>query len=213
LNKTDLPTSNTAEQTTRKLRDLERVHRLKGGELAALEELVRDYQDQVFRLAYTLLQDREDALDAAQEVFLRVHQGISRFAEKAAFSTWLYRIVVNICHDTRRRRARRKGEFSLDQALAEREEAGEAPLEIADPKGGDPSSESEERELEARLVAAMESLPEKHRATILLREVENLSYEEIAQATGVSIGTVMSRLHYARKKLQEMLRPYMYIES
>lgn len=188
-------------------RDLEWVRRLKEGDIKALEELVRCYQDRIYRLAYGLLQDPEDALDVTQEAFLRVHQSIGRFAGKSAFFTWLYRIVVNLCHDTRRKKARRKHEFSLDQVLEEREEAGEAPLEIADPQGIGPDEVSADLELEMMVRQAMESLPDKHRTTLLLREVEGLSYEEIAEATQVNIGTVMSRLHYARKRMQEMLRP------
>ncbi|GMV64411.1 MAG: RNA polymerase sigma factor SigE [Candidatus Hinthialibacteria bacterium] len=192
-----------------KARDLERVHRLKNGDRKALEEIVKEYQNSVYRLAYSLLQDREDALDVAQEAFLRVHQAISRFAEKAAFSTWLYRIVVNLCHDVRRKRMRRKDEFSLDQVADERDESGDPPLQIADPKGESPSEFSAERELERKVKEAMESLPDKHRITLILREVEGLSYEEIAQMTEVSLGTVMSRLHYGRKKLQEILQPFL----
>jgi len=173
----------------------------------ALEELVRFYQDRVYRLAYGLLQDPEDALDVTQEAFLRVHQSVGRFAGKSAFFTWLYRIVVNLCHDTRRKKARRKHEFSLDQVIEEREEAGDPPLEIADPYGIAPDEASADQELESKVREAMESLPDKHRTTLLLREVEGLSYEEIAEATHVNIGTVMSRLHYARKRMQEMLRP------
>jgi RNA polymerase sigma-70 factor (ECF subfamily) len=208
LNKTGPGPSNPSEEATPRDRDFELVHRLKAGDLNALETLVRLYQSQVYRLAFTLLQDREESLDVAQEAFLRVHQGIGRFAEKAAFSTWLYRIVVNLCHDARRKLGRRRKEFSLDQVTEEREESGEAPMELADPEAESPVDSTADKEMEARVIAAMESLPDKHRSTILLREVENLSYEEIAEATGVSIGTVMSRLHYARKKLQELLRPY-----
>lgn len=201
--------SNQPEETTSRQRDLEWVRRLKAGDLSALEEMVREYQDRIYRLARGLLRDPEEALDVTQEAFLRVHQNIGRFAEKSAFYTWLYRIVVNLCHDTRRRAQRRRKEFSLDQYNEEREREGEAGLEIADPQGVDPRDRGADEELEARVVEAMESLPEKHRTALLLREVENMSYEEIAAATGVSIGTVMSRLFYARKKMQELLAPYL----
>lgn len=194
-------------------RDQEWIRRLKEGDVQALEELVRFYQDRVFRLAYGLLQDPEDALDVTQEAFLRVHQSIGRFAGKSAFFTWLYRIVVNLCHDTRRKKARRRHEFSLDQAIEEREEAGDPPLELADLQGIAPDEASADLELEMKVREAMESLPEKHRTTLLLREVEGLSYEEIAEATDVNIGTVMSRLHYARKRMQEILRPILGEET
>ncbi|MCG3195763.1 MAG: sigma-70 family RNA polymerase sigma factor [Candidatus Omnitrophica bacterium] len=201
--------SNQPEETTSRQRDLEWVRRLKAGDLSALEEMVKEYQDRIYRLAQGLLRDPEEALDVTQEAFLRVHQNIGRFAEKSAFYTWLYRIVVNLCHDARRRAQRRRKEFSLDQYNEERERDGEAALEIADPQGVDPRDRGADEELEARVVEAMESLPEKHRTALLLREVENMSYEEIASATGVSIGTVMSRLFYARKKMQELLGPYL----
>lgn len=210
----NIPPQDSSKKTERasgdeKARDLELVHRLKNGDRKAFEEIIRQYQNSVNRLAYSLLQNREDALDVTQEAFLRVHQAISRFAEKAAFSTWLYRIVVNLCHDVRRKRMRRKDEFSLDQVADERDESGEPPLQIADPKGEDPSEVSAERELERKVKEAMESLPDKHRITLILREVEGLSYEEIALMTEVSLGTVMSRLHYGRKKLQEVLQPFL----
>ncbi len=209
MNNPSAPPSNLMEQTASRERDLEWVRRLKAGDLSALEEMVRHYQERIYRLAQGLLRDPEEALDVTQEAFLRVHQGIGGFAEKSAFYTWLYRIVVNLCHDARRRERRRGKEFSLDQYNEERDRDGEAPLEIADPQGIDPRDRGADQELEARVVEAMESLPEKHRTALLLREVENMSYEEIATATGVSIGTVMSRLFYARKKMQELLAPYL----
>jgi RNA polymerase sigma-70 factor (ECF subfamily) len=185
------------------------VHRLKQGDLKALEELVLHYQEQVYRLAYGLLQDPEESQDVTQEAFLRVYQSIHRFAEKSAFFTWLYRIVVNLCHDSRRRKAKRKNEVSLDQLQEERDLLGEPPLELPDLQGIPADQYSADRELERKVKSAMDSLPEKHRITLLLREVEGLSYEEIAQATEVNIGTVMSRLHYARKRMQELLKPYL----
>lgn len=207
MNNRNTIASNPEGGVSPQARDQEWIRRLKEGDVQALEELVRFYQDRVYRLAYGLLQDPEDALDVTQEAFLRVHQSIGRFAGKSAFFTWLYRIVVNLCHDTRRKKARRRHEFSLDQAIEEREEAGDPPLELADPQGIGPDEASADLELEMKVREAMESLPDKHRTTLLLREVEGLSYEEIAEATDVNIGTVMSRLHYARKRMQEMLRP------
>jgi len=213
LNNRNTIASNTEGGVSTQARDQEWIRRLKEGDVQALEELVRFYQDRVFRLAYGLLQDPEDALDVTQEAFLRVHQSIGRFAGKSAFFTWLYRIVVNLCHDTRRKKARRRHEFSLDQAIEEREEAGDPPLELADLQGIAPDEASADLELEMKVREAMESLPEKHRTTLLLREVEGLSYEEIAEATDVNIGTVMSRLHYARKRMQEILRPILGEET
>lgn len=209
MNNTQQETSNPVDELSDKARDLEWVRRIQGGDLRAFEELVRAYQDRVYRLAYSLMRNRDDAQDVAQEAFLRVHGSIKRFEGKSAFSTWIYRIVVNLCHDSRRRKNRRQGEFSIDQVSAEREESGEAPMELADEAGIDPGRQATEAELEHLVMAAIEELSDPHRTTILLREVENLSYEEIAEATEVSIGTVMSRLHYARKKLQETLAPYL----
>jgi len=213
LNNRNTIASNTEGGVSTQARDQEWIRRLKEGDVQALEELVRFYQDRVFRLAYGLLQVPEDALDVTQEAYLRVHQSIGRFAGKSAFFTWLYRIVVNLCHDTRRKKARRRHEFSLDQAIEEREEAGDPPLELADLQGIAPDEASADLELEMKVREAMESLPEKHRTTLLLREVEGLSYEEIAEATDVNIGTVMSRLHYARKRMQEILRPILGEET
>lgn len=188
--------------------DLEAVAGAKAGDPEAFRLLVERYQGRAYRLALRVLRDEEKARDAVQEAFLKVYRSLDRFEGRSRFYTWLYRIVVNLCLDMRRRdRSDREVEWSdehlhdpdLDHGPAGF--GGEA-LESAD---GGPAGALERAEVRKRVIAAIETLPDVQRETLLLREVEGLSYTEIADALGISKGTVMSRLHYARKKVQRLL--------
>jgi len=148
----------------------------------------------VWRLAVRVLRDEEKARDAVQEGFLKVYRSLDRFEGRSSFYTWLYRLVLNLCLDMRRRdRSDREVEWSEERLPA----PGEA--------DGGPAGALERSEIRKRVAAAIETLPDVQRETLVLREVEGLSYKEIADALGISKGTVMSRLHYARKKIQRIL--------
>jgi RNA polymerase sigma-70 factor (ECF subfamily) len=181
--------------------DWELVRQCKSGDREAFRELVERYQRKAMAIAFGILHDREDAMEVAQEAFAKVFTGIQKFKEEASFYTWLYRITVNLAIDRQRQKSR--------QPLFDREDLGEgerAGIEaIPDSAETDPYEQVKEKELGERLRTALAELTPAHKAVILLREVEGLSYEEISEVLQCSRGTVMSRLHYARKKLQSHL--------
>jgi RNA polymerase sigma-70 factor (ECF subfamily) len=167
--------------------------------------LVERYQQRVYRLALRILRDEEMARDAVQEAFLKVYASLERFEGRSSFYTWLYRVVLNLCLDLRRRdRSGRHVEWAEEHTpLSEgADPESEEPMEGAAPS---PHRALERAELRDRMAAAIAELPEPARRTLLLREVDGLSYEEIAQALEIPKGTVMSRLHYARRRMQKAL--------
>ena len=179
--------------------DWELVQRARTGDHDAFRELVERYQRKIAALALGMLRNREDALDIVQETFTKAYQGLDRFKGDAAFYTWVYRIAYNLCVDQQRRAA--KGpQIGLDG-----EE--DAPSARADgPHPDEPFARARDAEIARRVRAAIQDLTPDHRAVILLRELEGLSYAEISQVLECPKGTVMSRLHYARRQLQRRLR-------
>jgi RNA polymerase sigma-70 factor (ECF subfamily) len=192
------PKSHDASETE----DLQKVREFLSGDHGAFEFLFDKYRDRVFGVAYRFLRHKDDALEVTQEVFLRVYQGLARFKTESKFFTWLYRITVNKAIDYLRSKRSRPS-----VALGHDEESGRAdPLDaLADPRGKSPSDDLERRETFERLATAVGVLSEKHRTVFLLHAVEDLSYKEIADVVGCNLGTVMSRLFYARKKLQQLM--------
>jgi RNA polymerase sigma-70 factor (ECF subfamily) len=182
--------------------DWELVQRAQAGDREAFRELVERYQRKIAALALGMLRSREDALDIVQETFTKAYQSLDRFKGDSAFYTWVYRIAHNLCID-HQRRAAKQPQLSLDAT-----EPGELPLRPASdgPPGDQPFDRARDAEIARRLHDAIRELTPDHRAVILLRELEGLSYEEISQVLGCPKGTVMSRLHYARRQLQERLR-------
>jgi RNA polymerase sigma-70 factor (ECF subfamily) len=170
------------------------VQRARLGEGEAFEELVRRYRNEVFALAYHFVRDREEAWDASQEVFIKAYRALARFRGEAAFKTWLMRITANQCKDCLKRR--RVETVALDEALG---------VSAVPGRVSGPSQALEAQETSRAIAAAIEMLPAKHRTAFILREFEGLSYEEMAQVIRCRIGTVMSRLHHARRKLQKSL--------
>ena len=182
--------------------DWELVRRTREGDRDAFRELVERYQRRVAALAVGMLRSREDALDVVQETFTKAYQNLDRFKGDSGFYTWLYRIAFNLCVDHQRR----EGKFTdLRPGV---DETGEiAPLPVADgPRPDEPFQRVRSAEIGRRVEQAMRELTPDHRAVILLREVEGLSYEEISRVLDCPKGTVMSRLHYARRQLQSRLR-------
>ncbi len=163
--------------------------------------LVERYQGRVFRLALRVLRDQEQARDATQDAFLKVYGALQRFEGRSSFYTWLYRLVMNLCLDLRRKdKSGRQVEWEEERSA----EVSEAAGPLSGPEEG-PALDLERRELRDQLAAAIESLPDPARQTLMLREVDGLSYTEIAQVMGIPKGTVMSRLHHARHKVQQTL--------
>jgi RNA polymerase sigma-70 factor (ECF subfamily) len=185
--------------------DVECVRRARAGDHAAFRVLVERYQGRAYRLALRILRSEEAARDAVQEAFVKAYTSLPRFEERSSFFTWLYRLVTNQCIDMRRREPAERRTLWREGDPLEEAELPLAP-EAAQAAPALPSDEVARRELRERMAEAIGALPDAARETLLLREVDGLSYAEIAQAQGIPRGTVMSRLHYARRRLQEALR-------
>lgn len=174
------------------------------GDMVAFRQLVERHQRRAFAIALSLVRDENDARELVQEAFLRVYKGLNNFQGGSSFFTWLYRIITNLSIDLIRKPGRQLTD--LDDSRFESDEAQEAefPL-LSRVDGADPLDVVRRGEIAARLQAALDALPSYHRGVIVMREIEGLSYEEMAQAMGVSKGTIMSRLFHARQKLQKAL--------
>ena len=171
----------------------------------AFTELLRRYQSHVDRLLYHLAPDWEERADMAQEVWIRVYRTIKRLQEPAKFRGWLSRITTNLFYDELRKRKRIAKPVSLDapRRLKDGEISWELPSDLPSP-----TDRLSTREFYEKLQSAIADLPEAFRITIVLREIDGLAYEEIAEITGVSLGTVKSRIARARLKLQSTLHNY-----
>ncbi len=165
--------------------------------------LVTRYQKRIYAVAFGMVSDPENALDVTQEAFIKAYQSLSSFVGRSNFYTWLYRITFNSAIDFIRREQRDKSVSYEEGAELDAESTGGDSLLHRLPS---PDSTVRRSELRDAVLKAIETLPEEQRAAILLREVEGLSYKEIADVLKCSKGTVMSRLHYARHKLQKLLR-------
>jgi RNA polymerase sigma-70 factor (ECF subfamily) len=183
--------------------DWDLVERAREGDRGAFRTLVERYQRKMAGLAVGMLRDSDDALDVVQDAFAKAYQNLGRFKGDSSFYTWLYRITVNLCIDHQRREGR------MVRVSMDAPDDGDAPSPptVSDESvRADPVRGVQDSELRRHLERAMAELTPEHRAVILLREVEGLSYDEIAQALDCPKGTVMSRLHYARRQLQDKLR-------
>ncbi len=173
---------------------------------AAFSELLRRYQSHVEKVLYHLAPDWQDRADLSQEVWIRVYRNIKRLNEPVKFRSWLSRIVTNLFYDELRKRKRVDHPLSLD--TPRQVDYGEMDWEIASDYPS-PDDHLTTREFYDRLKSAITDLPEVFRTTIVLREIEGMAYEEIAEMTGVSLGTVKSRIARARTKLQSVLQNYL----
>lgn len=180
------------------------IARAQQGDTAAFRQLVERHQRRAFAIALSLVRDENDARELVQDAFLRVYKGLNSFQGGSSFFTWLYRIITNLSIDLIRKPGRQLAD--IDESRFETDESQEAefPL-LSRVDGSDPVDVVRRREIAGRLQAALDALPPYHRGVIVMREIEGLSYEEMAQAMGVSKGTIMSRLFHARQKLQKAL--------
>jgi RNA polymerase sigma-70 factor (ECF subfamily) len=199
VNRGEPPASNQLEREHESEQDQRLIVRAQSGDTGAFRLLVERHQRRVFAIALALVRDEQDAREIAQEAFLRVHKGLSQFQGGSSFFTWIYRIVTNLSIDLMRKPSRREAEkhFAL--------EAEEGDAALLPPVETDPYDAVRRTQLSSRIQRALEELPPYHRGVILMREVEGMSYEEMAEAMRVSKGTIMSRLFHARKKLQRAL--------
>jgi RNA polymerase sigma-70 factor (ECF subfamily) len=171
------------------------------GDIDAFEELVARYERKVYTIAYRYMGNPEDASDLAQETFLKVFKSIDKFRGESSFSTWIYRITANICKDELRK-IKRKPQTSLDQEIWLDE--GSVIRQVVDEKPT-PDEAFEQKELWNYLQDLIANLSPEYRMVIVLRDINGYSYEEIAQITETSLGTVKSRLNRARKALSEQI--------
>ncbi len=202
LNSGDAEASNKEARRREADEDRELIRQAQGGDATAFRRLVERHQRRAFSIALGLVRDENDARELVQEAFLRVYRGLGSFEGGSSFFTWLYRIVTNLAIDLMRKPGRRDAELSDNQGTDG--EAADFPL-VSRIDGADPIDVMRRREIAERIQAALDALPPYHRGVILMREVEGMSYEEMAQAMGVSKGTIMSRLFHARQKLQRAL--------
>ena len=203
-------TTNIKREAALKERELdaELVARVQAGDRDAFRELFEKYHRRAFAVALGVVKNKQDAMDVVQDAFIKVHHHIQNFQGSSSFYTWLYRIVMNLSIDHIRRVSRKKGVDYDDTISREGHVAGDGAL-LPSISDSNPGKTVLRRELSDAIRAALDTLPEYHREVILLREVEGLSYEEMAEVLDVPKGTIMSRLFHARRKMQEQLSEYL----
>jgi RNA polymerase sigma-70 factor (ECF subfamily) len=193
--------------------DLTLVKRVRSGDQRAFKLLVERYQRKVYAVALGMLKDKEEAMDVSQEAFVKVYKYLDHFKGDSSFYTWLYRITVNICIDVMRRKGSAGGEMEeFDES---------APMDLSEARigalgsrlGTNPQKSALRRELAEKIQEALAAVPEKHRAILLLREVEGMSYEDLSRTLDIPKGTVMSRLFHARAKVQKILSEYLELDE
>ena len=180
------------------------VQRVQAGEVAAFDALILKYRERVLGLIYNMTSNREDAADLTQDAFIKAFQSIHRFQAQSSFFTWLYRIAVNstLSH---LRKAKLRTFFSFEK-ITDEDKTAQLVNQLTDKKGAD--RDLYIRELQEKLNEAMMKLSIKHRTVVTLFEIEGVSHEEIAEIMNCSVGTVRSRLHYAKQLLQAELQRY-----
>jgi len=186
--------------------DIDIVRRVQAGDVAAFDGLILKYRERVFGIVYNMTSNREDAADLTQDAFIKAFQSIHRFGGQSSFFTWLYRIAVNstLSH---LRKNRLRAFFSLERVEADEPVSKEIIAALTDKTGVD--RDTFVRELQEKLNDAMQKLSINHRTVVTLFEIDGLSHQEIAEVMNCSVGTVRSRLHYAKQLLQAELQPYM----
>ncbi len=198
--------SSASPPDARSARDAQFIERLKAGEASAFDRLVEERHGDIYALLYRLTEDAEEARDLTQETFLQAFRHLSGFRGEADLRTWLYRIAVNQARNRWRwwKRRRRDRTVSLDAPVSEEIDA---PLSagLAGDEGLDPERQALAREREQALHAALKSLSRPYREVIVLRDIEGLSYEEVAAALDMNVGTVKSRLNRGRTELRRRL--------
>ncbi len=209
MNPTGKPASKPEKDTDSATSDRELVGKVQDGDDSAFRELFDRYHRRAFAVAFGVVKNKQDALDIVQDAFIKVHRHIGNFQGSSSFYTWLYRIVMNLSID-HVRRAKKGRDLDYDDRVGREsgDVAGDGALlpEILD---GNPSKTVLRKELTMAIQKALDELPEYHRAVIMLREVEGLSYEEMASVLKVPKGTIMSRLFHARRKMQDSLSEYL----
>jgi len=180
--------------------DLAVITRFKKGDSSAFEEIILKYQDKIFNLCRHMLGNPDDAQDAAQDVFLKAYQALSKFQPEASLYTWLYRIATNTCIDYRRK--------PVFESLFGHTEEGEKLIHDRPSDSPSPEKLVQSKQIDTALQKGLGKLSPKLRAIIVLKEIEDLSYEEIAETLDISMGTVKSRIARAREELQKTMKNF-----
>lgn len=178
------------------MNERELIARLQKRDEAAFEELIRQYEKKVYTLCFRMCGNSEDAEEAAQDAFLALWRGIDRFRQESSLSTWIYRLATNACIDTLRRRKKQSGSVSLDDEELFVDAVDTSPQ---------PQETVEHREAQKLLQEDLSALPEEYRKVLILREIEGLSYTEIAESASIELGTVKSRISRGRSLLRNFL--------
>jgi RNA polymerase sigma-70 factor, ECF subfamily len=190
----------TSESPYVSAEDKELVKLAQGGDAMAFEELVARHRDKIYARAYSMMRNEEEAIDLSQEAWIKGWQRLVQFQGDSSFATWMTRIVINLCLDQLRRQKRQRTE-SIEEMD---EESGGVERQMP-PVTFNPTERLERGELRARIDAAMNKLSHEHRTVLVLHEFEEMEYKQIAGVMGCSIGTIMSRLFYARRRLAALL--------
>jgi RNA polymerase sigma-70 factor (ECF subfamily) len=180
--------------------DIQLINRFKKGDVSVFEQLVLKYQDRIYNLCRYMLGNVHDAEDAAQDTFIKAYQNLSNFRPEASFYTWLYRIAVNTCLDYKRR--------PFFESLFKKTDEGEEFIEEPSSEWPSPERLYESKQIGSAMHNSIRKLPRKLRTAVILKEIEGLLYEEIADVLDVSIGTVKSRISRARDELKKSLRKF-----
>ena len=178
------------------MNERELIARLQKRDEAAFEELIRQYEKKVYTLCFRMCGNSEDAEEAAQDAFLALWRGIDRFRQESSLSTWIYRLATNACIDTLRRRKKQSGSVSLDDEELFVDAVDTSPQ---------PQETVEHRETQKLLQEGLSALPEEYRKVLILREIEGLSYTEIAESASIKLGTVKSRISRGQSLLRNFL--------
>jgi len=199
----------TSAVTTRE-RDRALVDRARKGDNAAFQELFNHYHRRAFSLAYGMVHNSDDALDIVQEAFIKAHRYLDKFEGTSSFYTWFYRIVSNLAIDHIRKHKRAR-HVDFNDAIAHLDGEGTTGEDSLLPRilGQNPGKSLARKEVRQQIGQALEALSDNHRMVLILREVEGLSYQEMAEVMECSKGTIMSRLFHARRNMQRLLLEYM----
>ena len=177
------------------------IKRAQSGDVAAFEALIEAYEQKVFHIAYRMAGNPDDAADMAQEILLKIFRNVGKFKGESKFSTWVYRVATNTCLDELKK-AKRKAAYSLDEEFETEE--GQLGVEVAD-TAPTPEQRVEGQEIRDAITEAISRLSEEHRQIIILRDINGLTYEEVADILDCSLGTVKSRISRAREQLRKIL--------
>lgn len=185
--------------------DLAIVRRVQAGQVGAYDQLVQKYREKIFAVIYNMTGNREDASDLAQDTFIKAFQAIGRFKGKSSFFTWIYRIAINTTMTFLKKQRRRRfvNYENINEEVASSEILERLTAKNRTEKG------ALVQELQEKLNESLQKLSLKHRTVVILHEIEGLEHAEIAEITKTSVGTVRSRLHYAKQQLQSFLRDYL----